>query len=101
MRTINKKPNNGGEVVAAAHVIKPTDDLADRQPCWYAKYEEVDGRCVWRVGVRDQSKDDEIEFMIDPDNTKFRSLDFVTKVIDIFKKGRHKAVERWVSDGCP
>lgn len=101
MRTINKNPNTGGEAVAAAHVMKPIDDLADRQPCWYAKYEEVDGKCMWRVGVRDQGKDDEINFVVDPDDARFRSLDFVTQVIDIFKRGQHEAVERWVSNGCP
>jgi len=98
MRTINKGPKTGGEVVTAAAVKVLADD--DRQPCWYADSEEEENTLVWTLGVKGGEDDKEDAFEFANDST-YKSKSFVCSLLDKYKEGGKEAVEGWLQNGCP
>ena len=93
-------------------VNRKSIDLTDRQPCWYANFENDTTRAQakWVVGVKRIDEDDEeYSFKVskagDVTDDEFwnytRSEGFAIKLLDTYKDGGKSAVSKWVKDGCP
>lgn len=105
MKTLNSK---SGSFISTTPVVSTNED---RQPCWYVYAEHGDKRkeYKWKVGCKIGGQTDDYSFEIsrvgDVNDDEFwiraTGLDFATELIDLFKNGGQKSVERWIKNGCP
>lgn len=107
MKTLNFNKNTTAESMKA--MIDA--DYADRQPCWYADFENAEDRedAQWRVGIK--SHEDSREYIFkahragDVEDDEFwsrvTSADFAVALLKYFKAGGQQAVKSWIEKGCP
>lgn len=98
MRTINKGPRTGDEIVAASSIVKAFN--SDMEPCWYADSEEQGDVLVWKIGISGSENDEEHSFEFD-NSSGHKSEHFVCSLLDKYKQGGREAVENWLKNGCP
>ena len=91
MKTINST-----EDITVEELLQDMDE--NKQPCWYVDFDKQ--KLEWNVGVKFQKQSEECVIKLSSVKNKearaMPDLDFAIKVIDLFRKGGKKNVERWV-----
>lgn len=64
----------------------------DYQPCVYAEYDPE--LTVWKIGLRSYVKAEEQQINV-PNRPEYRTLDFALRLLELYKKGGKKAVEKF------
>ena len=91
MKTINST-----EELSVEELLQDLDE--NKQPCWYADFDKH--TLAWRVGIKFQKQSNEYVLKLssikNQEAKTMADLDFAVKLIDLFRNGGKKNIEKWV-----